>query len=206
MGHANFLFDCTLIALVASTGCATTQAPPAAAPVDSATVAVEKVRSGYTAADVQFMQGMIAHHAQALAMSAMIEGHTTREELRLIGQRIRLSQETEIGRMQNWLRKRGETIPSGTDHDHAAMGHGTLMPGMLTQAEMTQLRNAQGSEFDRLFLQLMIKHHEGALTMVRQLFATQGAAQDPDLYLLANDIDADQNAELRRMRALLAGM
>lgn len=202
MRPANFLFDCTLIALVASAGCATTATPPATMQGDSATVASDKVRSGYTAADVQFMQGMIAHHAQALAMSALIEGRTTREELKLMGQRIRLSQETEIGRMQNWLRKRGETIPTGSAHDHAAMGHGTLMPGMLTEAEMTQLRNAKDNKFDRLFLQLMIKHHEGAITMVRQLFASQGAAQDPDLYLLANDIDADQNAELRRMRAL----
>jgi uncharacterized protein (DUF305 family) len=204
MSHANFLFDCTLIALVASAGCATTAAPPAAAPTDSAAVVPDRIRSGYTAADVQFMQGMIAHHGQALAMSALIEGRTSREELKLMGQRIHLSQETEISRMQNWLRKRGETIPAGTAHDHSAMGHGTLMPGMLTEAELTQLRNARGSEFDRSFLQLMIKHHEGAITMVRQLFATQGAARDPDLYLLANDIDADQNAELRRMRALLA--
>jgi uncharacterized protein (DUF305 family) len=206
MRHANFLFDCTLIALVASGGCTTTRTQPSGAPSDSAAAASDKVRSGYTAADVQFMQGMIAHHAQALAMSALIEGRSNRAELKLMGQRIRLSQETEIAQMQNWLRKRGETVPSGTTHDHTAMGHGTLMPGMLTEAEITQLRNATGAGFDRLFLQLMIKHHEGAITMVRQLFATQGAAQDPELFLLANDIDADQNAELRRMRALLATM
>jgi uncharacterized protein (DUF305 family) len=150
------------------------------------------------------MQGMIAHHAQALAMSALVSTRTSRDNLKMMAERIRLSQETEIAQMQNWLRKRGETAPSGTAHDHSAMGHGTLMPGMLTEAEMTQLRNASGTEFDRLFLQLMIKHHEGALAMVRQLFATPGGGQDPELYMLANDIDADQNAELRRMRALLA--
>src|SRR5688572_10397451 len=183
MRCTNLKFDFPVLLLVACTACTTTTGSiPAAAGVNT------PAAKGYTAADVQFMQGMIGHHAQALAMSALIAGRTNREDFRFLGERIRISQETEISRMQQWLRKRSEEVPDGTAHSHVAAGHGTLMPGMLSATEMSQLEVANGTEFERLFLQGMIKHHEGALAMVRQLFATPGAAEDPDLYMLANDI------------------
>jgi uncharacterized protein (DUF305 family) len=161
-------------------------------------------RNGYTAADVRFMQGMIGHHRQALVMSALVPERTTRRDFALMAERITLSQESEIAQMQRWLQQRGEALPAEDAHVHAAMGHGELMPGMLTEAELTQLKNARGTEFERLFLQLMIKHHEGALHMVKQLYASPGAGQEPELFILASDVDADQTAEIRRMRALLA--
>src|SRR5687767_4284870 len=193
MRRTNLLFDFPALLLVACTACSSA-AGTASAPAPTESTAPK----GYIAADVQFMQGMIGHHAQALAMSGLIAGRTRREDFRSLGERIRLSQEAEISRMQQWLRKRNAEVPDGTAHSHVAAGHGTLMPGMLSATEMSQLEIATGTEFERLFLQSMIKHHEGALTMVRQLFATQGAGQEPELYILANDIDADQNAELRR--------
>lgn len=188
----------TIILVPFLAACISPPQTPAQTPPDTVT------RRGYTAADVAFMQGMIGHHAQALHMSSLTSTRSGREEFRLLGERIRLSQENEIARMQQWLQKRGEKVPPSDAHQHAAMGHGTLMPGMLTQAELAQLANARGVEFEKLFLQFMIKHHEGALEMVRQLFATPGSGQEPELFMLANDIDADQNAEIRRMRALLS--
>jgi uncharacterized protein (DUF305 family) len=150
------------------------------------------------------MQGMIGHHAQALIMAALVPSRTQRQDFQLMAERITLSQETEIAQMQRWLQQRGEAVPTKDAHVHAAMGHGELMPGMLTQAELTQLENARGAGFERLFLELMIKHHEGALTMVKQLYATRGSGQDAELFMLASDVDADQTAEIRRMRSLLA--
>jgi uncharacterized protein (DUF305 family) len=161
-------------------------------------------RKGYSPADVRFMQGMIGHHAQALVMAALVPGRTERRDFHLMAERITLSQETEIAQMQSWLQQRGEAVPAKDAHVHAAMGHGELMPGMLTQAELTQLENARGPAFERLFLELMIKHHEGALQMVKQLYATPGAGQDAELFMLASDVDADQTAEIRRMRNLLS--
>jgi uncharacterized protein (DUF305 family) len=181
-------------------GCSTrspSPRPAEPAPTDTS-------RKGYTAADVRFMQGMIGHHAQALVMSALVVPRTPREVFHSMAERIRLSQESEIAQMQRWLESRGEPLPAADAHAHAAMGHGELMPGMLTQDELRQLENARGNAFERLFLELMIKHHEGALKMVKDLYATPGAGQEPELFMLASDVDADQTAEIRRMRALLA--
>jgi uncharacterized protein (DUF305 family) len=173
-------------------------APTPAAAADTAT------RKGYTAADVKFMQGMIGHHRQALVMSALVPTRTARRDFALMAERITLSQESEIAQMQRWLKQRGEAVPAEDAHVHAAMGHGEMMPGMLSEAELTQLKNARGVEFERLFLQLMIKHHEGALLMVKQLFGTPGSGQEPELFILAADVDADQNAEIKRMRTMLS--
>lgn len=175
-------------------------APPARAGAASDTVAGR----GYSAADVRFMQGMIGHHAQALVMTALVPDRTQRSDFHLMAERITLSQETEIAQMKRWLEERGEAVPSADAHEHAAMGHGQLMPGMLTDAELKQLAAARGVQFERMFLELMIKHHEGALQMVRELYATPAAGQEPELFMLASDVDADQTAEIRRMRSLLA--
>jgi uncharacterized protein (DUF305 family) len=152
-----------------------------------------------TSADIAFMQGMIGHHAQAVEMVGLIEARTTREDMRLLGLRMAVSQSDEIHMMESWLRAHGQPLPDPHPHHMPGM----LMPGMLTAEEMAQLAAARGPAFDRLFLQGMIKHHEGALSMVRTLFATAGAAQDPDIFTFASDVDADQRMEIDRMRALL---
>jgi uncharacterized protein (DUF305 family) len=153
--------------------------------------------------DVQFMQGMIAHHAQALEMTALIAARTNREDFRLLGQRIDVSQKDEIAMMQRWLRDHGAEVPS-LDHGmhHDAAGHMMMMPGMLTHEEMAQLEKSTGVDFERLFLQYMIRHHQGALAMVSDLFGTKGSARDPQVFNYASDIDADQRAEIRRMQTL----
>ncbi|MCC7179750.1 MAG: DUF305 domain-containing protein [Acidobacteria bacterium] len=154
----------------------------------------------FTPADVKFMQGMIGHHQQAIEMAALLPDRTSREDMKLLAKRIEVSQVDEIQMMQDWLRARGQTLPD----PHAHHQHGaTLMPGMLTQEEMARLEAAKGVEFDRLFLEGMIKHHGGALTMVRELFATPAAGQDGDIFAFASDVEADQQMEIDRMGALL---
>lgn len=151
---------------------------------------------------------MIGHHAQALEMSALVPSHTKSESMQLLAERITVSQRDEIKLMQHWLQDRHEEAPdpmSGHEH-HAGMHHehGALMPGMLTPEEMAQLAAASGTDFDRLFLQFMIRHHEGALTMVAKLFGTPGAGQEAEVFRFATDVEADQRAEIKRMQALLA--
>ncbi len=154
----------------------------------------------HTAADVRFMQGMIGHHAQAVEMVDLLRTRTSRKDMQLLGQRIALSQADEIKMMQRWLEVRGQEIPG----PHAMHMHGAmLMPGMLTPEEMEQLAAAKGDEFDRLFLEGMIKHHGGALTMVQELFATPGAGQEAEIFAFAADVDADQRMEIDRMSAML---
>lgn len=166
---------------------------------------LEPVRPGYTDADVRFMQGMIPHHAQALEMTALIADRTDSEELRQLGLRIEISQRDEIELMKRWLRARGETAPTYRPmlEDGVSAGDRHLMPGMLTPDQMRQLEAARGVEFERLFLELMIGHHEGALTMVRQLFSSSGAAQEPEIFRFASDVDADQRMDIRRMNEML---
>ena len=150
------------------------------------------------------MQHMIGHHAQALEMTKLVPGRANRDDLRLLAERIDVSQRDEIALMRQWLAQRGEEAPTMDAQHHAAMGHGMLMPGMLTAAELEQLAKTKGTEFDRLFLEYMIRHHEGAVSMVKDLFGTQGAAQESETYRFATDVEADQRAEIARMRALLA--
>jgi uncharacterized protein (DUF305 family) len=150
----------------------------------------------YTAADVQFIQGMIGHHGQAVEMTALLATHTASADMRKLGQRIAISQQDEIVMMQRWLEVRGEERP-GPHATHA------LMPGMLTPEEMDRLANARGGEFDRLFLAGMIKHHAGALRMVEELFSHEGAGQEPDIFAFASEVDADQRMEIDRMTAML---
>src|SRR5687767_7324070 len=147
------------------------------------------------------MQGMMGHHAQALEMTAIVRSRTGSDALRMLALRIEVSQADEIKMMQDWLTARRQPLPD--PHAHHAAG-AALMPGMLSSAELAQLSEARGPELDRLFLQFMIKHHEGALTMVKDLLATPGAGQEPDVFAFASDVDADQRMEIDRMRAALA--
>jgi uncharacterized protein (DUF305 family) len=177
---------------------------PGAPGESSRVLSSEKVedlpRPGFTEADVKFMQGMIGHHAQAIEMVDLLRTRTNSEEMRKLGLRIEVSQADEIKMMQTWLQARGQEVPG----PHAMHMHGaTLMPGMLTPEEMNRLAEAKGPEFDRLFLEGMIKHHGGALTMVHDLFSTAGAGQDSEIFGFASDVDADQRMEIDRMDAML---
>jgi len=159
---------------------------------------LSKVR--FTAADVTFMQGMIHHHSQAVEMVALIPSRTSLPAMKLLGKRIDLSQQDEIKMMETWLRARGQEQPN----PHAMhMPGATLMPGMLSPEEMQALEAAKGKAFDKLFLRGMIKHHAGALSMVDDLFATPGAAQDGDMYAFASDVVSDQRMEIERMATML---
>ena len=144
------------------------------------------------------MQGMIMHHAQAITMSAMVKSHTLRPELRLLAERIDVSQQDELATMHRWLADHGASPATPTMH---AMH---VMPGMLSSAQLTELAAARGAAFDRLFLRLMIQHHEGALQMVSDLRRVPGAAQSPMLFQFVTELDTDQRAEIRRMHTLLA--
>jgi uncharacterized protein (DUF305 family) len=154
-----------------------------------------------SAADAQFMQGMIMHHAQAVKMTALIESHTENKDVRSLGERISRSQSDEIKFMKRWLASRGQP----TSHAMHEMSHESmaLMPGMLTAEQMEALSKARGEEFDRLFLAAMIQHHGGALTMVKDLFDTAGAGQDAELFNFATDVDSGQRAEIRIMQSML---
>jgi uncharacterized protein (DUF305 family) len=200
----------TILAAAAASGCRSAAAgdPPIVqpgAPGEASRVirpeaAADLSHVRHTAADVRFVQGMIAHHAQALEMTAMVPSRSQRPEVRLLADRISASQADEIRMMQEWLKARGEPLPD----PHAHHAGGGLMPGMLTAEQMAALEAARGARFDRLFLERMIAHHEGALTMVETLFATPGAGQEPDIFAFASDVDADQRMEIDRMLAVLA--
>jgi uncharacterized protein (DUF305 family) len=155
----------------------------------------------FTPADVKFMQGMIGHHAQAVEMTTLLATRTGSDDMKKLALRIEVSQTDEIKMMEHWLAARGQEVPG----PHAMHMHGaTLMPGMLTPPEMDRLAAAKGAEFDRLFLEGMIKHHGGAITMVEELFASPGAGQDSEIFAFASDVDADQRMEIDRMGAMLA--
>jgi uncharacterized protein (DUF305 family) len=157
-------------------------------------------------ADVEFMQGMIMHHSQAVEMTALIASHTGNKDVRSLGAKISSSQSDEIRFMQRWLAARGEAtsmaMPGMPDMDKS--GHAMApMPGMLTPEQMAALRKAKGAEFDRLFLTGMIQHHKGALIMVKDLFDTAGAGQDADIFNFATDADNTQRAEIKIMQNML---
>lgn len=200
--------------------CAPASQPPPAPPGpgrDPATVAeldslyrarVEAARARFSEADVRFMQGMIAHHTQALIMSEMATSHGASPAVLTLTARTINAQSDEIATMRSWLEDRGQPLPEihimgtslmvmGADHDMASM------PGMLSEEQMHALDAARGTDFDRLFLTYMIQHHSGAATMVHELFATDGAAQGDDLFKIASDIQADQTSEIRRMQSML---
>src|SRR5437773_2433317 len=171
---------------------------------------IANAQQAYTAADIHFMDGMIAHHAQALLMAGWAPSHGASPTVRTLTERIINAQQDEIAGMQKWLRDRHQPVPEPNPHGMVmkmgGLEHEMLMPGMLTESQLKQLDQARGREFDRLFLTFMIQHHQGAVTMVKDLFDTNGAAQDVTVFKLASDISADQTTEIERMQKMLASM
>src|SRR6476660_5667453 len=201
-----------LAAAALSAACAS--APPArtAAPKTTSSQQATPPGAGQYAvseADVDFMSGMIPHHAQAVIMAGWCESHGARKDLAVLCGRIAVGQRDEIAMMQGWLRDRSLAVPDATSTRHHmkmpnGMEHDMLMPGMLTDEEMAALDRARGPEFDRLFLEGMIRHHQGAIDMVDVLFKSYGAAQDETVFKFANDVQADQAVEINVMKDMLA--
>ena len=167
------------------------------------------VRQPYSEADVEFMAGMIPHHAQAVLIAGWAASHGARPDVRVLCERMVVAQRDEIELMRNWLRDRGQPVPpaAATHHRMKMNGveHDMLMPGMLTAEDLAQLDKARGADWDTLFLKAMIRHHEGALKMVDDLFSAHGAMQDEDLFKFVSDLYADQTTEIERMQKMLAG-
>ena len=186
------------LAVVMPSACAK---PPRA----SNTVVPVATPAKYTPADVHFLAGMIGHHAQAIKMAGWAPSHDASPSLRALCERIVVAQNDEIAFAQRWLREHGEYVPPADPRGHVMQGmdQPMLMPGMLTLEQMAQLDAARGREFDRLFLTFMIQHHQGAITMVQQLLATPGAAQDGPVFRFASDVHADQTTEINRMTLML---
>lgn len=208
----------------ASAGARATANDPRFQMGDAAAVArarADSLRYPYTKADIDFMTGMIHHHAQAIYISRWAESHGASAEVQRLTARIINAQADEITLMQTWLKDRLQpvpvvdstgqvTMPGGGGHDaHAHAGHdmsamgGAMMPGMLTDAQLKQLDAARGEEYDRLFLTFMILHHRGAVTMVKQLFTSDGAGQDETVFKFANDVEVDQSTEIKRMFTMM---
>jgi len=160
-------------------------------------------------ADIEFMSGMIPHHAQAVLMAGWAASHGARTDVRILCERIVVGQRDEIKLMQQWLADRGQTVPDAASTRHRmvmnGMEHDMLMPGMMTDDEMAALDKARGPEWDRLFLLGMIRHHQGAIDMVNVLFGSSGGGQDETVYKFASDVFADQSIEIDRMQQMLNG-
>ena len=189
-----------LLAAVATAGCSSAASRASTTPAGSA-----RVRSS---ADVNFMSGMIPHHAQAVVIAGWAPSHGARQDVRILCERIVVGQRDEIGLMQFWLREHGEPVPDATaTHMKMKMNgmeHDMLMPGMLNAEQLAALDKARGSDFDRLFLEAMIAHHAGAITMVDELLGSTDAANDDVVYRFASDVYADQTTEIERMGKMLA--
>ena len=169
------------------------------------------VRQPYNQADVDFMTMMIPHHAQAVLIAGWAASHGARQDIRILCERMVVAQRDEIELMRTWLRDRGQPVPAANATHHRmkmsnGVEHDMLMPGMLSPAELAQLDTARGAEWDRLFLTFMIRHHEGALKMVDDLFESYGSLQDEDMYKFASDMYADQQIEIERMQQMLAAV
>ena len=208
----------TLLATAVLTACGGTnpgavQAAPQpvsggpAVPSGVAKARADSARYPYTAADVHFMSGMIGHHAQAIVMSRLVPTHGASASVRTLADRIINAQHDEIHTMQQWLGDRRQPVPEAKSGPMKmmmnGMEHEMLMPGMLTDDQMKQLDLARGAEFDRRFLTFMIQHHRGAVSMVKQLFGSYGAAQDETVFKFANDVNVDQSTEIARMEKML---
>jgi uncharacterized protein (DUF305 family) len=197
----NHARSATLAALLCTAACASAaQQQPSS--LESAAAAANhelpaSAGPGFTVPDVRFMQGMIPHHAQAIEMAGMAPTHGAGPQVLRLAQKIDISQRDEIKFMERWLAERQQAVP---DDMHM---HMMVMPGMLNEAQLAELDLARGPEFDRLFLTFMIQHHQGALTMVHELLASPGAAQDSDIFRFISDVEADQSAEIDVMGAML---
>ena len=208
---------------VVTTGCAGKPVAPAPTPATNDVFRVvrndpvgiarakrDSARLPYTVADIAFMTGMISHHAQALEMSKWAPDRGASDAIRRLSARIINAQQDEIVIMQQWLADRNQPVPEPNPagmvmkHGDHTMTH--LMPGMLSEAQLQQLRNARGREFDRLFLTFMIQHHKGAVQMVNELFATPGAGQDETVFKFASDVHTDQTTEIARMEKMLEAL
>lgn len=185
-----------------------TPAPAAsAAPVPASPVGFQGNGYAHTAADVAFMTGMIHHHAQAVLIAGWAPSHGASRAVQALCERIVVGQQDEIALASRWLRSRKEPVPNPEPaHAMHGMDHGMMMPGMLTPDQLSRLDLARGPDFDRLFLEYMIIHHQGAITMVDQLFATPGAGQDETVFRFASDVYADQTTEIRRMQGMLVAL
>ena len=202
------------LTLVAVAGCSSDEDEPDAPPVvqlgppgeTGTTLSEDEIaeleEANYTEADVAFVQNMIPHHAQALVMTDLVADRTGRDDLPLLAERMDVSQRDEIALMERWLEERGEQVPDASAGHH--YGDGELMPGMLTADDLARLEAASGRAFDELFLQYMIRHHEGALVMVAGLLSGGEGGQESDVFQLAQHIDSDQSIEIARMKSLLA--
>lgn len=181
--------------------------PVAASPAAKEKARADSVRRPYTKADIDFVSGMIHHHAQAILMSKMAPTHGAAASVRTLCARIINAQQDEIRLMQQWLVDRNQPVPEpspvGMPMNMGGMQHEMLMPGMLTRAQIAQLDSARGPEFDLLFLRGMVQHHAGAVGMVKTLFATTGSGQDETIFKVASDINVDQTTEIARMNKML---
>jgi len=170
----------------------------------------DSVRRPYTAADIEFMSGMISHHAQAVQMAKWAESHNASKAVTIFCGRVDTAQTAEIGLMQQWLAERRQPVPDadprGMKMDMGGTTHFMAMPGMLTDEQMKQLDASRGIEFDRLFLTFMVQHHRGAIQMVDKLFGTPGAGQDEIVFKFANDVQVDQSTEIDRMMQMLEAL
>ncbi len=207
----------TLLAVVVSPACGGArtgvEVPPSPAAVSTAELEAlyrarsDSARMRFTEADVRFMTGMISHHAQALQMAGLAPTHGVGPSVRTLAARTINAQRDEIAAMQQWLRDRGQPVPEvyteGVDSTVRVPDDGMLMPGMLTPEQIRELDEGRGRDFDRLFLTYMIQHHRGAVTMVHELFGTDGAALDDVVFKLASDIQVDQITEIARMELML---
>ncbi|MGZ8379866.1 MAG: DUF305 domain-containing protein [Gemmatirosa sp.] len=222
--HIGRIAAALLASVVLSAG-ATRAAAQTASPTAIAAARADSARLPYTAADVRFMSAMIGHHSQAIAMARLAPTHGASDEVRTLAARIANAQRDEIATMQQWLREREKPVPpadttvaaSAAAHaghpsadsgqaGHERHGSHANMPGMLTPAQLQQLDAARGAAFDRLFLTLMIQHHRGAVSMVEELFASDGAAQNEMVFKLASDVNVDQITEIARMEQMLLAL
>ncbi|HTR20873.1 MAG TPA: DUF305 domain-containing protein [Gemmatimonadales bacterium] len=164
--------------------------------------------STYTRGDVDFMSGMIYHHAQAVMIAGWAPTHGASQSVQALCERIVVGQRDEILLLQTWLRNHHEPVPDPTQAMMPGMagmgGAHTMMPGMLTAEQLAQLDSAKGPAFDELFLRFMIQHHQGAITMVNQLFAARGSGEEETVYRMAANIFGDQTTEIARMQKMLA--
>jgi uncharacterized protein (DUF305 family) len=200
------VFSVVIVALLPGATRAAAQADPAAV----ARARADSARHPYTEADIRFMSGMIHHHAQAIVMARWAPTHGASAEVQTLAGRIINAQTDDISLMQTWLRDRNQPVPEpnpkGMPMDMGGMQHEMLMPGMLTGEQMSRLDAARGADFDRLFLSLMIQHHQGAVAMVKDLFGSYGAGQDETVFKFASDVNVDQTTEIERMRKMLAAV
>jgi len=220
--HTGGLAAALLAAVVATACSSATQAAAPGGPApqpfkvrrgDAAGIAkarADSARLPYTAADVHFMSGMIGHHAQAIVMARWATTHGAGPSVQILAERIINAQEDEIVIVQQWLADRLQPVPepnpSGMKKNAGGAEHVHLMPGMLSEAQLKQLDQARGEEFDRLFLTFMIRHHRGAVEMVKELFGTYGAGQDGIVFKFASDVNVDQSTEIARMEKMLEAL